>query len=300
MVHVLRGRPGPFHQYDKEHNCIAMEMATEVGDQVAQTNAEFYRGVRFWWEGRHDEALDCMGRARVSAEAFGDVVLLGHVMRMSGLALVTSGEHESGVATQLELIQMIEQMPGLEILIPHLYMHLGNCRDLDNRASLIHVCAGLAEIYADLDLPERALEAAARSLAVSTGGTITFYDPWTLATAARVHAGNGDEMLARSVAARAVEALLGTFDGETHRVASQLAFVSHQLGEHGAALRLAGLADATPDRRELPFRSPGEQARLQTARDVARAELGATADEVYARGAASNITEAASALIVPR
>ena len=115
-------------------------------------------------------------------------------------------------------------------------------------------------MYTDLGRYDQALEAAARSLDVSAGGPIDVYDPWTLCTTARVHVAVGDEDLARSAAARAVDALTRTFDGETHRVAVELVSVAHGLGERRAALRLAGLADATPDRRELPFRSPGNNA----------------------------------------
>jgi tetratricopeptide (TPR) repeat protein len=181
---------------------------------------------------------------------------------------------------------------------------LGRARDgfeqIGNRASLIHVCAGLAEVYTDLGRYDQALEAAGRSLDVSTGGTIDVYDPWTLCTTARAHVALGHEDLARRAAARAVDALGRTFDGETHRVAAALSWVAYGLGEHRAALRLAGLADATPDRRELPFRSPGEHARLDEARDGSRDALGSEGEAIYARGTTSSPTEAAALLIHPR
>jgi hypothetical protein len=172
--------------------------------------------------------------------------------------------------------------------------------ELGNRASLIHVCAGLAEVYADLGRYDDALEAAGRSLDVASGSIMDVYDPWTLCTTARVHVALGDGDLARRAASRAIDALGVTFEGETHRVALELAYVASELAEHRAALRLAGLADATPDRRELPFRSPLERQRLHDAKAAARGALGAEADAIYAAGARSSVAEAAALLTPPR
>ncbi len=247
--------------------------------------------------------------------------LIGETTRFTGMALVVTGRAEEGLAVQVGLVETVERIPELGLLLPHLYMHLGHSRrhvgdaesaladlgraragfeEIDNRASLIHVCAGLAEVNADLGRHEQALEAAARSLDVSTGSAINVYDPWTLATTARVHAEAGDHDLARSAAAGAVGALGRTFDGETHRVSAQLAHVAFLLGEHHAALRLAGLAAATPDRRELPFRSPGEAERLAGARAGSLEAVGAEGPEILTQGVAANLTEAAGLLILPR
>ena len=319
-IHAVRGRPGQFHRFDEHDNQIALAMAVETRDLAARGRAFFHLGVVSWWNGRHGEALEYFQRGQADAEAMGDVFLIGECTRFTGMALVTAGEIEKGLAIQLELIHAVERMPELAMVLPHLYMHLGHSRrhagdddaaladlgrardgleDVGNRASLIHVCAGLAEIHADLGRDRQALEAAARSLDVSTGGPIDVYDPWTLCTTARVHAYSGHEHLARTAAARAVDTLGRTFDGESYRVAVELASVAHLLGEHRAALRLAGLADTTPDRRELPFRSPAEQDRLELAADAARQALGSEADAIYARGATSSVTEAAGPLIQP-
>jgi len=317
-IHAVRGRPGQFHQFDEQDNRIALAMAVETGDLGARGRAFFHLGVVSWWNGRHVEALENFERGLADAEATGDMFLVGECTRFTGMALVTAGEIEKGLAVQLELIHAVERMPELAMVLPHLYMHLGHSRrhagdddaaladlgraragleDVGNRASLIHVCAGLAELHADHRCDDQALEAAARSLEVSTGGPIDVYDPWTLCTTARVHAYSGHERLARTAAARAVDALGRTFDGETHRVAVELASVAHQLGEHRAALRLAGLADSTQDRRELPFRSPAELGRLVLAAEAARQALGSEAEAIYARGATSSVTEAAGPLI---
>lgn len=320
-VHAVRGRPGQFHQFDEEQNQTALAMATATGDLATCARAGYHLGIMSWWAGDHDWALTRFEQARSDATAVGDRFLIGEAMRFTGMALVTAGEFERGLAAQLELVHAVERVPQLALLLPHLYMHLGHSRrhvgDLDaaladlvrarngferigNRASLIHVCAGLAEVYADLGQYDEALEAAARSLDVSTGGSVGVYDPWTLCTTARVHIAADDVDLARRAAARAIDALALTFDGETHRVAVELSYVAHGLGEDHAALRLAGLADATPDRRELPFRSPHEQIRLSEARDAARLALGDDADEIYRRGATSDVAEAAARLVHPR
>jgi tetratricopeptide (TPR) repeat protein len=295
-------------------------MATESGDLAARARAEYHLGVLSWWRGDYDDALRRFDRARTDAEEVGVPFLIGEGMRFTGMTLVVAGEAERGLAVQLELIHIVERMPDFELLLPHLYMHLGHSRrhvgdtsaaladlglarrgfeEIGNRASLIHVCAGLAEVYTDLGRYDQALEAAARSLDVSAGGAITVYDPWTLCTTARVHAAVGDVGLARGAAARAIEALSHTFDGETHRVAVELASVSYTLGEHRATLRLAGLADATPDRRELPFRSPGEQQRMRVAHEAARDAFGVDADAIYQQGSASSLSEAAALLTHP-
>jgi DNA-binding SARP family transcriptional activator/tetratricopeptide (TPR) repeat protein len=320
-VHAIRGRPGQFHQFDEDHNRTALAMAAETDDVASRARARYHLGVRSWWAGRHDDALEWLTVARTDAEEMDDLFLIGECTRFIGMTLVTAGETERGLATQIELIRVVERMPELALTLPHLYMHLGHSRrhvgdtsaaladlgrardgfeELGNRASLIHVCAGLAEVHTDLGRYDQALEAAARSLDVSTGGPIGVYDPWTLCTTARVHVALGDDGLARSAAARAIDALARTFHGETHRVAVELSSVAHGLGEFHAALRLAGLADATPDCRELPFRSPGEQQRLDESRDAARAALGAEGDATYAHGAASNLAEAAALLVHPR
>ncbi len=320
-VHAIRGRPGQFHQFDEDHNRVALAMATETNDIASRARARYHLGVRSWWAGRHDDALEQLARARADAEESGDLFLIGECVRFTGMALVTAGETERGLATQVELIHMVERMPELALILPHLYMHLGHSRrhvgdtsaaladlgrardgfeELGNRASLIHVCAGLAEVHTDLGRYDQALEAAAQSLDVSTGGPIGVYDPWTLCTTARVHVAVGDADLARRTAARAIDSLSRTFPGETHRVAVELSSIAHGLGEFGAALRLAGLADATPDRRELPFRSPGERQRLCESRDAAHDELGDEGAVVYAQGATSSLAEAAALLIHPR
>ena len=321
-AHVLavRGRPGQFHQFDEQDNQTALAMATNCGDIAAQARAQYHLGILSWWDGDYDNALRMFERARTDAEQLGDLFLIGESMRFTGMTLVVAGEAERGLATQLELIHIVERMPNFDLLLPHLYMHLGHSRrhvgdtaaaladlglaregfeEIGNRASLIHVCAGLAEVYTDLGRYDQALEAAARSLDVSAAGAITVYDPWTLCTTARIHAAVGDEGLARGAAAHAIEAVSHTFDGETHRVAIELAAVSHELGEHRAALRLAGLADETDDRRELPFRSPGEQQRLRVAREASRDKLGADADAIYQQGTSSSLTEAAALLTHP-
>jgi DNA-binding SARP family transcriptional activator/tetratricopeptide (TPR) repeat protein len=317
-VHAIRGRPGQFHQFDEEHNQIALAMADRVGDVACRSRAHYHLAVIRWWEGRYGEALDQLGRARRDAEDAGHAFLVGESRRFTGMVMVSAGRADEGLAIQLGLVERAERVPALELLVPHLCMHLGHSRRhvgdteaaladlgrarrrfeaMGNRASLVHVCAGLAEVFADLGRFDDALEAAARSLDVSTLSMVDVYDPWTLCTTARVHAERGDDDLARTAAGRAVDALQRTFDGETHRVAVELAWIAARLGEHSAALRLAGLADATPDRRELPFRSPGERERLDEAVVIARRELGAESDALVAAGSGSSVAEAAALLI---
>jgi tetratricopeptide (TPR) repeat protein len=320
-VHAVRGRPGQFHQFDEEHNQIALAMAIETGDLASRARAHYHLGVMRWWAGQYDDALAMFELARADAEELGDLFLTGESTRFTGMTLVTAGQSERGLEIQLELIHLVERIGGLEMLLPHLHMHLGHSRRhvgdadaavadlgrarfgfeaLGNRASLIHVCAGLAEVYADLGRYDDALEAAGRSLDVASGSIMDVYDPWTLCTTARVHVALGDGDLARRAASRAIDALGVTFEGETHRVALELAYVASELAEHRAALRLAGLADATPDRRELPFRSPLERQRLHDAKAAARGALGAEADAIYAAGARSSVAEAAALLTPPR
>lgn len=320
LVHAIRGRPGQFHLFDEAHNQTALSIATEIGDLAIQARAHYHLGITRWWGGRHDEALERFASTVALAREAGEPFLIGEGTRFIGMALVTAGHAERGLATQLELIELIERLPGMELLLPHLFMHLGHSRrhigDLDaavadlgrarsgfealgNRASLIHVCAGLAEVYADLGRLDDALEAAGRSLDVSANGPIDVYDPWTLCTIARVHVAAGDDHLARTAAASAVEAMRRAFSGETHRVAVALAGIAGSLGEHRAVLRLAGLADVSPDLRELPFRSPLEHERLRRALAEARQAVGDEADAILATGARSNLTEAAGLIVRP-
>lgn len=319
-VHAVRGRPGLFHQFDEDDNQVALAMASEVGALAEQARARYHLGVIRWWSGRNDEALDQLERGKHAAEQAGDLFLAGENLRFIGMANVTAGNLERGLEIQLGLLRAAERMRGMGVLVPHLLMHLGHSRRhigdreaalvdlhqarlgfeaLGNRASLVHVCAGLAEVYADLERHDEALEAAAASLQASATGPVIVYEPWALCTTARVLAATGDTDLARSAAASAIQALAHTFDGETHRVAIELAWVAAELSEHRAALRLAGLAGATPDRRELPFRSPLEQERLRAATIAGREALGADSDAALDAGARSSLAEAA-ALIVHR
>jgi ATP/maltotriose-dependent transcriptional regulator MalT len=198
------------------------------------------------------------------------------------------------------------------MLVTHVRMYIGHCRrhvgddeavvDLEaarsgfervgNTASLIHVCAGLAELYTDRGRFDLALARAAQALRIAAEGKITTYDPWVLCTIARVHAADGDVDSALAAMDRAATALGDNWIGEVHRVAVELAAVAAQLREFEAAARLIGVADANEDRRELPFPTPFERTRLALAVDAAAAALGDDYEPLRRRGATSTVAAA--------
>jgi hypothetical protein len=313
-VHAARGRPGRFHQFDEDHLQRAMDMADEVGDMATWVRATYQLAVRRWWQGRHDDALALLARGRVVADQVGDPFLIGECTRFTGIVLVCAGDAERGFDLQLGLLREMERTTGMELLLPHLRMHLGHCRrhvgdddaaraDLEaaragleqvgNRTSLIHVCAGLAEIHSDHQRTDEALALAGSGLAAAAAAEVDTYDPWMLCTVARVHASTGDEALAQNAAADAVASLASAWPGETSRVASELAFVSNEMGAVNAAARLIGVVDATPDQRELPFRSPAERERLQRTRSEVSRALGDAYRQIVEQGRHSSLAEAA-------
>jgi hypothetical protein len=313
-VHAARGRPGRFHQFDEDHLQRAMGMADEVGDMATWVRAAYQLAIRRWWQGRHHDALELLSRGRLVADQIGDAFLIGECTRFTGIVLVCAGEAERGFDLQLGLLRAMEHTAGMELLLPHLRMHLGHCRrhvgdddaaradleaacagleEVGNRTSLIHVCAGLAEIHGDHQHTDDALALAGKGLAASAAADVDTYDPWILCTVARVHAGAGDQLLAQNAAADAVASLASAWLGETHRVASELAFVGNEVGAVNAAARLIGVVDATPDQRELPFQSPAERARLQRTRDAVSGALGDAYPELVEQGRHSSLAEAA-------
>ena len=197
-------------------------------------------------------------------------------------------------------------------------MYLGHCRrhigdndaavvDLEsarsdfvqigNTASLIHVCAGLAEIYADRRQSDLALRRAGEALRTAANGKISTYDPWVFCTIARVHSSEGDLTSALAAVDATVVALRNNWIGEIHRVALELAAVSGCIGEHEVAARLIGIVDANEDRRELPFWTPAERARLERARALALRSLGEDFEHLRRRGETSTVAEAIGPLL---
>ena len=320
-VHSARGRPGLLHQFDDDHILAAIAISNQVGDMSGCAKATYQLGVHRWWQGEWSEAIDLHDRAHHLAEQCNNRFVTVESLRYKGVALVSAGEFERGFDVQLQVLRQAEHGHGGEMLIPHIRMYLGHSRrhvgdddaattDLEqacaeferigNRASLIHVCAGLAELHADHGRHDQALGHAARALELSASGGITTYDPWVFSTIARVHAANGDLDRARAAADAAAVALATNWEGEIHRVAAELASVSVQLGEIGVAARLIGVADARDDRRELPFQSPAERARIDAARSAARTGLGDDFDRLHRLGATSTVSEALAPLLVNR
>ena len=317
-VHSARGRPGLLHQFDDDHLHAAIAMAEQVDDMSGSAKATYELGVHRWWQGQCSEAIELHDRAHRMAEQCNNRFVAVESLRFGGVALVSAGELERGFDVQLLVLRQAEQGHGGQLLIPHIRMYLGHCRrhvgdddaattDLEqaraeferigNRASLIHVCAGLAELHADHGRHDRALGHAVRALELSAAG-ITTYDPWVFSTIARVHVANGDVDRALAAAEAAAGALATNWEGEIHRVAAELASVSVQLGEVGVAARLLGVADVRADQRELPFQSPAERARIDAARTAARIGLGHDFDRLHRLGATSTVSEALAPLFV--
>ena len=233
-------------------------------------------------------------------------------VRFGGVVLVCAGQVDEGLAAQIAVLRRIERSRRNEMLVTHVRMYIGHCRrhvgdddavvDLEaaragferigNTASLIHVCAGLAELYTDRGRSELALRRAAQALRIAAEGKITTYDPWVLCTIARVHAAGGDADSALAAMDRAVSSLSHNWIGEVHRVAVELAATAAQLREFEAAARLIGVADANEDRRELPFRTPFERARLAQAVDATADALGDDFERLRRRGATSTVAAA--------
>jgi tetratricopeptide (TPR) repeat protein len=316
-VHAARGRPGLLHQFDEWHLSMAVAMAQQFDDQRVAGRASYLLGLQRWWQGDWDDALELFGRARRIGEQVSDDYIVLEARRFAGVNLISAGDHDRGFEELLDVLSVVERTPAMELLVPHVRMYLGHCRrhvgddaaaladlaqardeyeQLGNRASLIHVYAGLAELYADHGRAHEAEQHAARGLDLAAGSDITTYDPWLLATIARVHAHRGDEPLAYAAALGAATALSRTWSGETHRVAVELASVCHVLGSFDAVARLCGVADATDDHRELPFRTPAEHERGAAARTAARGALGQDYDRYHRLGSTSTLSEALARL----
>ncbi len=232
--------------------------------------------------------------------------------------MIVMGRLEEGFTAQLEVLESVRATRGAELLAPHVQMYLGHCRrhvgDVDaavvnleaardayerttNVASLIHIYGALAELATDRGDLEGGLRMAGRGLELSTTGGLRTYDPWLLCTVARVHAAAGDHDSARHSVTSAVSSQAQGWVGETHRVAVELAAVALQLDDVWSAGRLIGLADATTDRRDLPFVAPAERARAAGARAAVASSRQSTA--AVALGARSTLAEAASRLVGP-
>jgi DNA-binding SARP family transcriptional activator/tetratricopeptide (TPR) repeat protein len=312
-VHAARGRPGLLHQLDEAHLDWAIKMAERFDDLRVAGRASYQLAIRRWWQGRCDDALELFDRSRRMGERAGDRFVVVEARRFAGVALVSSGELERGFQEQLDVLRLAERTAGMELLAPHVRMYLGHCRrhvgddaaaivDLNrsrdeyesvgNRASLIHIYAGLAELHADHGHSDEAERHAARGLELAAGRGLTTYDPWLFATIARVHAASGSDALARAAVEEAVIALSRSWAGELHRVAVELSAVCHALGDLEAAARLVGVADGAEDRRELPFRTPAERARYDAARTAARRALGERYDRLHRLGLTSTLSEA--------
>jgi DNA-binding SARP family transcriptional activator/tetratricopeptide (TPR) repeat protein len=317
-VHAARGRPGLLHQFDEDHLTMAIEMADGLGDAATAAKASYHLGIRRWWERRWDEALELLDRAQRIAVACGDAFVEVEAVRFGGVVMVSADQVERGIRTQVEVLRRVERSRKSGLLVPHMRMYLGHCRrhigdddaavaDLEsaradferigNTASLIHVCAGLAELYADRCQSGVALARAAQALGTAANGKISTYDPWVLCTIARVHAFEGDATRAVAASDAAVVALGNNWIGEIHRVAVELAAVSGCLAEHEAVARLIGVVEANEDRRELPFRTPAERTRLDRARALAMRSLGDDFEHLRRRGETSTVAEAVGPLL---
>ena len=247
---------------------------------------------------RYDEALDALERSVEAARRCGDRFLEQEGERFTGIALVSAGRADEGFAIQLDVLDRVERASNAAVMLPHVHMYLGHCRrhvgdddaafvDLEqareayeqatNKATLVHIYAGLAEMSVDRGDVPSALRHAGRGLELSANGGVSDYDPWMLCTLARAHATSGDDQAARHASAAAVSSLATGWRGETHRVAVELASVALQLGDLRSAGRLIGLADVTDDRRDLPFVSPAERARAERVRAVVAATSAMTA-----------------------
>jgi len=316
-VHAARGRPGLLHRLDVDHLTTAVEMAERIGDTAITAKATYQLGIRRWWERRWDDALELLDRARRMAAECGDPFVEVEASRFAGVALVSAGDIERGLDVQIKILRRVERARHNELHIPHVRMYLGHCRrhigddaaaqvDLEsartgferigNRSSLIHVCAGLAELYTDRGRADLALARAAQALRTAADSKITTYDPWVLCTIARLHATGGDVVSANAAIDRAVSSISRNWVGEIHRVAVELAMVTGCLGEFEATARLIGVVDGNEDRRELPFRTPAEGARLAQATESARV-LGDEYERLRRRGETSTVAEAVGPLI---
>lgn len=319
-VHVARGRPGLLHQFAEDHLDAAVAMADQVGDVATAAKATLDLGILRWWQGRLPEALDLLEEARRMADRCNDCFVATESQRFAGVALVCAGEEDRGFALQLGVLRRVERSRGMALLVPHIRMYLGHCRrhvgddaaaiadlqharreyeQIGNRASLIHVCSGLAELYADHEDHDQALRLAGRALEVSAVGQISAYDPWVLCTIARVHASQGDAVGARAAGEAAANAVSTSWIGEVHRVAVELAGVCLAIGDSEAAARLIGVADGNSDRRELPFRPPAEEARFADTRAATQHALGADFARLYQLGKTSTVSESLARLATP-
>ncbi len=317
-VHAARGRPGLLHQFDEFHIGRAVDIAGLVGDRPVEAKALYQLGVKRWWDRRYEEALALLARAAGLAVECGDWFVEQEATRFRGITLVSAGHPDEGFAIQLEVLRTVQASRNAQFLLPHVQMYLGHCRrhvgdddaafvDLDharasyeratNTASLVHVYGALAEMSIDREDGPTALRHAGRALELSARGGVSAYDPWLWCTVARVHVRSGDDNAARHSAAAALASLEQGWSGEIHRVAVELAAVSHALGDEWSAARLIGVADAADDRRDLPFVAPAEVRRAA----AVRAMVGRDADlaGVVELGTTSTISEAAARLIRP-
>jgi DNA-binding SARP family transcriptional activator/tetratricopeptide (TPR) repeat protein len=310
---MLRGRPGLLHEMDEECLEAALVLADEAGAGRVRATTTLFLGIAAWWRGEYERALDLLDQAGAHADA--DAYTRSEARKYGGVALVSAGSVALGFERLGEEVERLEHDERLRWNAAHARMYLGHCRrhvgdnraalvdlgfasavwdELDNTASAIHTHAGLAEVYADLQDHRPALHHAARAVQLADAGTIDVYVPWVLCTIARVHAVEGDRIAARTAALEAVRLAPRVWEGERHRIAADLAWVAVTLGETEAARGLLAIADAAEDRRELPFRSPGEGERLQWVRR-SLAGTRATAPPTSSPGA--TLLEAAGGLV---
>ena len=186
-------------------------------------------------------------------------------MRFGGVVLVSAGQVDVGArradrgapADRTLAPQLRRSSPTCaRLYIGHCRRHVGDADDavvdleaarsgferVGNTASLIHVCAGLAELYTDRGRSELALGRAAQALRVAAEGKITTYDPWVLCTVARAQCCRRRRRQCAGGDGIALANALGhNWIGEVHRVAVELAATAAQLP------RVRGRC--TPDRR---------------------------------------------------
>jgi tetratricopeptide (TPR) repeat protein len=290
LAHAYRGRPGLLHQLDERHLVTARVMAAEIGAVDVEMVAAVHLGILRWWEGRYDDALASFAEVRECADAPRQARI--DADKFSGVVAVASGAIDSGMSRLFELAADLERRPPSahqRAGVAHVRMYAGHClrqigelegalvelqsaadmwAELDNVASAVHVEAGLADVFADLGRPAEAVRHATNALTLADRGGLHVYDGWTHCTLARAHVLAGDDARARASVHVAVRCAEQEWPGERSRVAAELAWVTHALGEHAAASRLAALTTHLTDRRELPFRTPAESVRLATALDA--------------------------------
>ena len=316
-AHAFRARSGPMHLFDLGHAECAEEMGDVLGEDRIVAYAKHLRSIGLWWLGEPERAVELAAEASETLATAGRTLEANEARKFLGVALLFAGDADQGLRIQQEVLADV-RASGNAFNIAHNLAYLGHChrrvgddtaaladwnearelcRQLSNRGTAIHVTIGLAEVAVDRGDADLSLERTSEALGLADAARTSIYEPWAWTVALRSHRLSGDAAAATACARRAIRALPQAPSGETVRLAVELAHLAAALGDFTTAARLVGVAEATPDLRELPFPSPVEAERRAALEETIAVELGDRARDHTEAGRRCSVAEAATELL---